>query len=76
MKKRICKFLQLNLSAEIVQKTMDKVHFQNMKTSNHSNRKGQVGDWKNYFTVSQNEIFDQIYEIQMKATDLNIQFEM
>ncbi|OUC45130.1 sulfotransferase domain protein [Trichinella nativa] len=88
---RICKFLQLNLSAEIVQKTMDKVHFQNMKTSNRSNRKGvwlfnqkisefirkgQVGDWKNYFTVSQNEIFDQIYEIQMKATDLNIQFEM
>ncbi|KAL1234542.1 Sulfotransferase 1C2 [Trichinella spiralis] len=88
---RICKFLQLNLSAEIVQKTMDKVHFQNMKTSNRSNRKGvwlfnqkisefirkgQVGDWKNYFTVSQNEMFDQIYEIQMKATDLNIQFEM
>ncbi len=36
---------------------------------------GVVGDWKNYFTVNQNEIFDSLYSYKMKGSDLDYDFE-
>ncbi|XP_077971817.1 sulfotransferase 1B1-like isoform X1 [Styela clava] len=39
-------------------------------------RKGKVGDWKNYFTLNQNEAFDNLYEENMRDNGLDFKFEL
>ncbi|XP_013397550.1 cytosolic sulfotransferase 1 [Lingula anatina] len=39
-------------------------------------RKGIVGDWKNMFTVAQNEEFDAIYKDRLKNLNISIDFEL
>ncbi|XFF78789.1 PREDICTED: sulfotransferase family cytosolic 1B member 1 isoform X2 [Capra hircus] len=39
-------------------------------------RKGIAGDWKNYFTVAQNEKFDAIYKKEMSETELQFRTEI
>ncbi|XP_046378164.2 sulfotransferase 1B1-like isoform X2 [Haliotis rufescens] len=41
-------------------------HFNWQQGSSGYFRKGKIGDWKNWFTVSQNEKFDQIYETKLR----------
>ncbi|XP_021353324.1 sulfotransferase family cytosolic 1B member 1-like [Mizuhopecten yessoensis] len=39
-------------------------------------RKGTVGDWKNWFTVAQNEMFDAMLETGLKDTNLKLTYEL
>ncbi|XP_021341131.1 sulfotransferase family cytosolic 1B member 1-like isoform X2 [Mizuhopecten yessoensis] len=43
--------------------------------SNFMFRKGIIGDWKNWFTVAQNETFDKIIETEMKDSSLRVVYE-
>ncbi|KAK7901688.1 hypothetical protein WMY93_018457 [Mugilogobius chulae] len=81
---RLCSFLDLFRSSEEKDRIAAKVQFDQMKTNPSVNfttvsafdsthdflRKGKVGNWKNYFTVAQNEEFDKDFEKKMKNTTL------
>lgn len=88
---KVCSFLDLPRSSEEKDRVAAKAQFNEMKgntTVNHLNfpgfdetrstfmRKGKVGNWKNYFSVAQNEEFDKDFKKKMKNSTLRFCTEL
>jgi hypothetical protein len=83
---RIAGFLGGALSAELVAKIATATSFQQMQQtpfSSHTQiadfegyfRKGEIGSWKERFTVAQSELFDRIYQERTQSTGLDFAFD-
>lgn len=83
---RIVAFLGYPLTEPVRDAIRAKSSFNYMKNNDFSNlheipelgsffRKGQIGSWKDVFTIAQNEHFDSIYAKRMNGTGLEFDFE-
>lgn len=83
---KIAQFLEITISAERLDEIEHKVGFSQMKNTEFSSlksvkefgkffRKGQLGSWKEHFTVAQNERFDALYAERMGTSGLDFVFE-
>ena len=87
---QIAKFIGQDISKELVEEIAHKTTFANMRNNSSANyeecktifkstgtdfiRKGEVGDWKNYFTPEQAARLDAVYDKKLKGTGIDLDF--
>ena len=85
--REIAKYLEKPLTEEQLDKIVELTTFKSMRHEmkgveglkdevSSFMRKGQAGDWKNYFTVEQNEYFDELYKRKMDGSGLSFDFTL
>ncbi|ESO94701.1 hypothetical protein LOTGIDRAFT_227335 [Lottia gigantea] len=85
--RKISDFLELERNEELIKDISERCTFSSMHSrKGHLTgladgqsimyRKGDVGDWKNWFTVAENEWFDEVYKEKMKDSNLKFVYEL
>ncbi|XP_046550854.1 sulfotransferase 1C2-like [Haliotis rubra] len=85
--RKLAKFLNCEKSEEFYLKIKELTSFNKMKSAKGKiikatdgasvmYRKGEVGDWKNHFTVAQNELFDRTYKEKMADCDIKFRYTL
>ncbi|XP_052066360.1 sulfotransferase 1C2-like isoform X1 [Mytilus californianus] len=85
---KMAEFINVSHSEDFIRDITEKCSFDNIKKHKFDSsriidpkhestlfRKGLIGDWKNWFTVAQNEKFDEMYREEMKNCDVNFIYE-
>lgn len=83
---KITAFLGYNLAPEVISQIIEASTFERMKSGQFSShqeisqlegffRKGEIGSWKDQFTVAQSEAFDLLYRERVAGTGLEFDFE-
>ncbi|KAL3856335.1 hypothetical protein ACJMK2_011104 [Sinanodonta woodiana] len=81
--KRLAQFLEIEASDSLVEEIISKCEISKLKTVRGDAsaggkpfmyRKGVVSDWKNWFTVADNEAFDKVYEEKMAGSNLTFEY--
>ena len=84
----IASFLDIQADARLIDKVVTLSSFQSMKSSQNTNfdwipqkedkpkhfRKGDIGDWRNYFSIQQSQQMDGLYLEKIKDTGLHFDF--
>ncbi|KAI7841289.1 hypothetical protein COHA_005062 [Chlorella ohadii] len=84
--RRIAAYLQVQLSAEAEERIVSATTFAHMRAAGFSNhkhiadfegffRKGEIGSWKDRFTMAQSEAFDKLCRQRMAGSGLEFDFE-
>ncbi|KAK3603259.1 hypothetical protein CHS0354_007590 [Potamilus streckersoni] len=90
--RRLARFLNVKADDRLIQNISEACNFDRMKQDKDSidkeiadewrdqqlgmYRKGQVGDWKNWFTVAQNELFDAVSAKKMKNSKVQFKYTL
>ncbi|CAC5417235.1 SULT1 [Mytilus coruscus] len=86
--KKMAEFINVSHTDDFIREIIEKCSFDNIKKNKYDStriidpkhestlfRKGIIGDWKNWFTVAQNEKFDEIYREEMKNCNVDFIYE-
>jgi len=85
---RIASFLDIQADAALIDKVVTLSSFQSMKSGQNTNfewipqkedkpkhfRKGDIGDWRNYFSAEQSQQMDDLFMEEMNGSGLKLDF--